>query len=34
VTPEGGLTHGLWLFCAFIPLAVVGLAAAWRLGRD
>jgi MFS family permease len=34
VEPANGLTHGLWLFCAFVPLALVGLAAAWRLGRD
>jgi len=34
VTLNGGQTHGLWLFYAFLPLAVVGLAAAWRLGRD
>ena len=34
VTLEGGQTHGLLLFYAFLPLAVVGLAAAWRLGRD
>lgn len=33
VTPEGGLAHGLLLFYAFLPLAVVGLLAAWRLGR-
>jgi hypothetical protein len=33
VTPASGLAHGLWLFAAFVPLAVVGLAAAWRLGR-
>jgi MFS family permease len=34
VTPQSGAAHGLWLFAAFVPLAVVGLAAAWRLGRD
>jgi MFS family permease len=34
VTLEGGQAHGLLLFSAFIPLALVGLAAAWRLGRD
>jgi MFS family permease len=34
VTPASGQTHGLWLFAAFVPLALVGLAAAWRLGRD
>lgn len=34
VTLDGGQVHGLWLFCAFVPLALVGLAAAWRLGRD
>ncbi|MDR7116502.1 MFS transporter [Caulobacter sp. BE254] len=33
VTPAGGLAHGLWLFAAFIPLALAGLVAAWRLGR-
>jgi len=33
VTPEGGVAHGLWLFAAFLPLAVIGLLAAWRLGR-
>lgn len=32
VTPESGLANGLWLFCAFVPLALAGLAAAWRLG--
>jgi hypothetical protein len=32
VTAESGLARGLWLFAAFIPLALVGLAAAWRLG--
>jgi hypothetical protein len=31
---EGGQAHGLLLFYAFLPLAIVGLAAAWRLGRD
>ncbi|MBC7669398.1 MAG: MFS transporter, partial [Gemmatimonadaceae bacterium] len=34
VTPASGQAHGLWLFAAFAPLALVGLAAAWRLGRD
>ena len=34
VDPAAGQAHGLWLFAAFVPLAVVGLAAAWRLGRD
>jgi len=34
VDPAAGQAHGLWLFAAFIPLALVGLAAAWRLGRD
>jgi MFS family permease len=34
VTPASGAAHGLLLFSAFIPLALVGLAAAWRLGRD
>jgi MFS family permease len=29
-----GHAHGFWLFAAFTPLALVGLAAAWRLGRD
>jgi len=33
VTPEGGLSDGLLLFYAFLPLAVIGLLAAWRLGR-
>ena len=34
VTLDGGQAHGLLLFYAFLPLAIVGLAAAWRLGRD
>lgn len=34
VDPAGGAAHGFWLFAAFVPLAGVGLAAAWRLGRD
>ncbi len=34
VEPANGLAHGLWLFYAFLPLAIVGLLAAWRLGRD
>jgi MFS family permease len=34
VDPAAGQAHGLWLFAAFVPLALVGLAAAWRLGRD
>jgi MFS family permease len=34
VTLEGGAAHGLLLFYAFVPLSVMGLAAAWRLGRD
>ncbi|MGR4866999.1 MFS transporter [Caulobacter sp. LARHSG274] len=33
VTPTGGAAHGFWLFAAFVPLAGVGLLAAWRLGR-
>jgi len=34
VDAASGRAHGLWLFAAFTPLALVGLAAAWRLGRD
>jgi len=33
VTPASGLAHGLPLFYAFLPLALLGLAAGWRLGR-
>ena len=33
VDPTLAATHGLVLFGAFLPLAVVGFAAAWRLGR-
>jgi MFS family permease len=33
VTPASGLAHGLLLFYAFLPLALLGLAAGWRLGR-
>jgi hypothetical protein len=34
VDPVAGQAHGLWLFAAFVPPAVAGLAAAWRLARD
>ncbi|MBO9709317.1 MAG: MFS transporter [Caulobacter sp.] len=34
VDPAAGAAHGLALFAAFIPLALVGFAAAWRLGRN
>ena len=34
VDPASGQAHGFWLFAAFTPLALVGLAAAWRLGRN
>ena len=34
VTLAGGQAHGMLLFYAFIPLALLGLAAGWRLGRD
>ena len=34
VTLAEGQAHGLLLFSAFVPLALVGFAAAWRLGRD
>ncbi|USQ96679.1 MFS transporter [Caulobacter sp. RL271] len=33
VDPTLAASHGLVLFGAFLPLAVVGFAAAWRLGR-
>ena len=33
VDPTTAPTAGLWLFGAFIPVALAGLAAAWRLGR-
>ncbi len=32
--PEGGLAHGLWLFGAFVPLAVVGAAGGVAAGAD
>ena len=32
IDPDLGRTAGLWLFLAFTPLALIGLAAAWRLG--
>ncbi len=34
VDPALAQSHGLLLFGAFAPLAVVGFAAAWRLGRS
>jgi len=34
VTADSGLSHGLLLFYAFLPLGLLGLAAGWRLGRD
>jgi hypothetical protein len=33
IDPALAQSHGLLLFAAFTPLAVVGFAAAWRLGR-
>jgi MFS family permease len=33
IDPTLAATHGLVLFGAFLPLAVVGFGAAWRLGR-
>ena len=30
-TPEEGRAAGFWVFAAFLPLAAVGLVAAWRL---
>lgn len=34
IDPTLAATHGLALFGAFLPLAVVGFVAAWRLGRN
>lgn len=34
IDPALAQSHGLILFAAFTPLAVVGFAAAWRLGRS
>lgn len=34
IDPLSAQSHGLLLFGAFLPLALVGLAAAWRLGRN
>ncbi|NBB14071.1 MFS transporter [Caulobacter sp. SLTY] len=33
IDPAVAQTRGLWLFALFAPLAVIGWAAAWRLGR-
>lgn len=33
IDPALAHANGPWLFAAFLPLAAVGLAAAWRLGR-
>lgn len=33
IDPAAAQSHGLLLFGAFLPLALVGFAAAWRLGR-
>jgi hypothetical protein len=32
LTPEAARAAGLWVFVAVLPVAVVGVAAAWRLG--
>ncbi len=34
IDPAAAFAHGPWLFGAFVPLALVGFAAAWRLARD
>jgi len=32
VDPQVGAANGVWLFAAFLPVSLVGLLAAWRLG--
>ena len=32
IDPDVGVTNGVWLFAAFLPVSIVGWLAAWRLG--